>query len=248
MATYPSVQPRSGAPTYGQAGGRGTQVLDTLQGDPVWEAIENEFMDILGDIHDMPVEMPIAPPDMEDPQDQLRYLGELGRAGIPGGPSATMMAAGRGGMDFKDSLAMMKFLYTQQKDTMNALLKVIPNVADKDLQAQMVTQVMNMMTPGQFTTMPEPWHRWGEARTVMISPENVLDTEEYDALEESYGDAIAALIKGKDETKANTLMESIEEMIGKQFKWTPQVTQAALKELWTEASRRAATAEVEAGI
>lgn len=206
-----------------------------LSGDPIWEKIQGSFNDILGSYANMDVEMPVALPDTNDPQDVLRYLTELEKAGVDSRAQASYLASGqRGGMQFSDALSMMKFLYQQNKDNMSMLAQVLPNIKDEKMQATLSTQLLNMMSPGYFGTEITGL-MGGGGRTAMVSEQNVINTVEFQRISDAYKPQLAALARAKDNENYDLMMNQIERLLKEQYKWPDNIVEAALQKIHADA-------------
>lgn len=203
--------------------------------DPVWQRIDSAFNDILGNVANMDVEMPVALPDTSDPQDVLRYLTDLEKAGVDSRAQASYLSAGqRGGMQFSDALNMMKFLYQQQQNNMKMLASILPNVKDEKMQATLSTQLLNMMTPGHFATEITGLFGGG-GKTAMVSDENITDTVEFKRVADAYKPQLAALAKAGDQENYDLMMNQIEQLLKKEYKWPDNVAEAALQKIHADA-------------
>jgi hypothetical protein len=217
-----------------------------LEGDPTWQKIRSSFDDILGGMARMDVEMPIALPDTQDPQDVLRYLGELEKAGIDSRASASYLGAQqRGGMQFGDALNMMKFIYQQQKDNMQMLATIIPNIEDADLRSQMSTQLLNMMQPGHFGTVARSVFKFSGAEgTQAITEENIEETMEFRRIADSYAPQLESLYQAKDQKNYDLMMNSIYDMLLTQYKWPEDVVKKATDRIHAEVVTRSRAKEL----
>lgn len=217
-----------------------------LEGDPTWQKIQSSFDNILGGMAKMDVEMPVALPDTQNPQDVLRYLGELEKAGIDSRASASYLAAGqRGGMNFGDALNMMKFLYQQQKDHMQMLATIIPNIEDANLRSEMSTQLMNMMQPGHFGTVARSLFKFRSAEgTQALTEENVEETTEFRRVAESYAPQLESLYQAKDQANYDLMMNSIYDLLLTQYKWPENVVKKATDRIHAEVVTRSRAKEL----
>lgn len=207
-----------GGPTAG-AGGQALSRMarpgppQRAQSDPLWDEIEGTFQDILGEYANMDLDMPIQPPDMSDPQDQMRYLKDLEALGMSSGPSASLM--GRGGMDLKQALDMMKFQYKVQQDQTNMLMKLIPALeGNKELQAMFSAELLNKMMPGQFDV--EPGGRfYGDPTVTMLTPETATEGMLYENIAAGAMPKALELAKAKDKKGMRDYFDQILEQLTK---------------------------------
>ena len=217
----------------------GTSPEMNLDDDPTWQKIKSSFDDILGGMANMNVEMPIALPDTKNPQDVLRYLGELEKSGIDSRASASYMAAqNKGQMDFGDALNMMKFLYQQNQDHMKMIASIIPHVDDKDMKAQLSTQLMNMMQPGYFGTVASSWFKPSSMEgTKALTSENVGNTMEFKRIADAYMPQLESLVKAGDNENYDLIMNQIEQMLLDQYKWPQNVVDEAMQQIHSRSLR-----------
>jgi len=146
------------------------------QDDPLWGEIESTFSDILGEYANLDLDMPIKPPDMQDPQDQMRYLKDLEALGMSSAPSAALM-----GKNIAATVDLITAQGKQQKQAIDMLMKVAPLVADnKEMSAFIGANILSMMFPGQMDIQDKsllggfgPFDE--EPGVTRLTPENALE-------------------------------------------------------------------------
>jgi hypothetical protein len=144
--------------------------------DSLWSDIESTFQDILGEYANMDLDMPIKPPDMKDPQDQMRYLKDLEALGMSSAPSAALM-----GSNIRAAMELITAQGEQQKQAIDMLMKVAPLVQDNpEMSAFLGVNILNTMFPGQFDIQDKSalggWA--GETPGVgRLTPENATEGE-----------------------------------------------------------------------
>jgi len=150
------------------------------QDDPLWGEIESTFSDILGEYANLDLDMPIKPPDMQDPQDQMRYLKDLEALGMSSAPSAALM-----GKNISAAMELITAQGKQQKQAIDMLMKVAPLVADNpEMSAFLGVNILNMMFPGQMDIQDKGSDFWpGEVPGVArITPENATEGQLYEGI------------------------------------------------------------------
>jgi len=206
------------------------------QSDPLWDEIQGTFNDILGEYANMELDMPIQPPDMSDPQDQLRYLKDLEALGMSSAPSAALM--GRQGMDLKQSLELLKFQHKMQQDKSNMLMKLIPALeGNKELQAMFSAELLNSMMPGQFDVQDQSTFGglFGETPGVeRLTPETAREGMVYKGISGAALPDVLKLMEAKDQEGLNTFLEGlIEQMV--EGGVNPEVAEAIADGIYTDA-------------
>lgn len=177
------------------------------QDDPLWNDIEGTFQDILGEYANMDLDMPIQPPDMNDPQDQMRYLKDLESLGMSSAPSAALM-----GKNISAAMELITAQSKQQKDAIEMLMKVAPLVADNpDMSAFIGFNILNTMFPGQLDVQDKGSSFWpGEVPGVTrLTPENALEGELYEGLKTNALPLINEFFEQKDEVGLNELKDQM---------------------------------------
>jgi len=150
------------------------------QDDPLWGEIESTFSDILGEYANLDLDMPIKPPNMEDPQDQMRYLKDLEALGMSSAPSAALM-----GKNISAAMELITAQGKQQKQAIDMLMKVAPLVADNpEMSAFLGVNILNMMFPGQMDIQDKGSDFWpGEVPGVArLTPENAIEGEIFEGI------------------------------------------------------------------
>ncbi len=209
------------------AGSTGGQALDrmtrqsaprTSTDDPLWNDIESTFQDILGEYANMDLDMPIQPPDMQDPtgQDQMRYLKDLEALGMSSAPSAALMGA-----NIRAAMELITAKGKEQKDTIDMLMKVAPLVADNpEMSAFLGVNILNTMFPGQFDIQDKSaLGGWlGEEPGVgRLTPENAVEGELYQGISTMVLPKAQELAKAKDKEGLKTYLDALfaQLMVGK---------------------------------
>ncbi len=197
----------------GMPSGPGSKALERMAGrgsppshqdDPLWKEIESTFSDILGDYADMDLDMPIQPPNMEDPQDQLRYLKDLEALGMSSAPSAAMMK--QQGVNLSQALQIVKYQHQLEKENTDMMMKLLPMLeGSPELQATMSAQLMNKMMPGQFDVQDKSLFGglFGEEPGVTrIDPENVTKGMVFEGISGAITPEVLELTQRAKETRS----------------------------------------------
>ncbi len=200
--------------------------------DPLWADIESTFSDILGQYANLDLDMPIKPPDMESPQDQMRYLKDLEALGMSSAPSAALM-----GSNIRAAMELIKAQGEQQKQTIDMLTKVAPLVADNpEMSAFLGVNILNTIFPGQFSTKEKPGLERGPPPPTVtrLTPENVEKTEVYKTLSALALPQVEEIMRGKNEESLQEYFDTLEAQLIA-AKLSPDVVRAI-----TEALHKAA--------
>ncbi len=146
------------------------------QDDPLWTEIEGTFQDILGEYANLDLDMPIKPPDMKDPQDQMRYLKDLEALGMSSAPSAALM-----GSNIRAAMDLITAQSKQQKEQLDMAFKLLPLLeGNKELQSFFAAGIVNTLMPGQADVQDKSTFGglFGEEPGVaLLTPENATEGE-----------------------------------------------------------------------
>lgn len=204
-----------GADMGDPAGGVGGQSLTQMtqagaprqqRSDPLWDEIESTFQDILGEYANLEMDMPIQPPDMGDPQDQLRYLKDLEALGMGSASSASLM---RGQQDLGQALKIMQFQHKVQKDQTDMLMKLLPALeGNKELQAMFSAELLNRMMPGQFDVEPGGMV-FGDPTVTRLTPETAKEGMLYKTISTAMTPKALELMEAKDQEGTNAYFEAL---------------------------------------